>query len=285
MGKQGKLILLQTRKPPDWQEWNQMKSRREDIKERISMIQDEARSILDSVMVAETDLQACEILKAQLPDRKHLTYWLGQIGRRKDARLGRNLDFRRYINAVVENLRSRQQEIAIVPKDRDKKPKGKIVKQADTGGRDPEKSGIDENTKDQEELMSPKRQLKTSGAEDSRHSEPATSLSETNLDENQGQNSEANPPEPHLSYVQEYAIRNTLVYADCAVQKDESGVFDVLARNFADKGMVGYFLTKVGHQHLVQYAKNRDIIDYIRVVSRELYREMKGTVGKRTARW
>jgi hypothetical protein len=284
MGKQGKLILLQTRKPLNWQEWNEMKSRKQAIKEAITMIQAEARSILDAVMGAESMDQASEILKSHLPDRKHLTYWLGQIGRRKDARLGRNLDFCRYVNAVVENLRSRQQEVVIVSRDRDKKPKRKIVKQATAASRD-EKSSIDENTKDQEELMSTKRQPKTRGTENGSHSEPTTLLSETNLEENQGQDSETNPPTPHLSYVQKYAIRNVLVYADCAVQKDESGIFDVLARNFADKGMVGYFLTKVGHQHLVQYAKNRDVIDYIRVVSRELFKEMKKIVGKPVARW
>jgi hypothetical protein len=211
---ESKLILMSAKKAPNWHEWNEMKSRRQAIKESITMIQAEARSILDAVMGAESMEEACEILKTHLPDRKHLTYWLGQIGRRADARLGKNLDYRRYINAVVEHLRSQGQEVVVVTGDRDKKPKKKIVKTPNSTSRDAQKPKTDQSVNEQEEPMNHNDQSNTVGVENGSQSEQSTSFSEGNSEENQGQESETNPSTPQLSRVQDYALRNLLVFAD-----------------------------------------------------------------------
>jgi hypothetical protein len=282
---ESKLILMSTKKPPNWQEWNELKSEKQVIKEAITMIQAEARSILDSVMGAESTEQACEILKKKLPDRKHLTYWLGQIGRRADARLGKNLDYRRYINAVAEHLRSQDQQVVIVTRDRDKKPKRKIVKQAKAADRDSPKSKTDHSANQQEEPVDDKTQLDEGGLENGSQSEQTTSFSEKNSEDNQAQEPEMNPSTPHLSRVQDYALRNLLVFADCCVQTCPEGIFDVLARNFDSVGALGWWLQRVGKGELIPRTKGKDLIDALRIVAHNLCRELKAEIGKPVARW
>jgi len=58
-----------------------------------------------------------------------------------------------------------------------------------------------------------------------------------------------------------------------------------LARNFADKPMLNFWLWKVGYAHLSKHGKNKDLVDFIRVLSREIHRDMKETVGKPIPRW
>ena len=96
----------------------------------------------------------------------------------------------------------------------------------------------------------------------------------------------ARPEEkPIMSRLQDNFLRNLLVFADCAVQQEVSGVFDVLARNFADKPMLNYWLFRVGYSHLSTYTRHKDIVDAIRKVAHELHRDMKKNIGKAAARW
>ena len=88
-----------------------------------------------------------------------------------------------------------------------------------------------------------------------------------------------------MSRVQEYALKSLLTYADCAIQKNESGIFDVLARNFEDKPLLNFWLWKVGYAGLSKHARNKDLLDSIRIISREIYRDMRQNVGKPVARW
>ena len=87
-----------------------------------------------------------------------------------------------------------------------------------------------------------------------------------------------------MSKVQTYSILSMMVFADCAVQKDPYGIFDVLARNFVDNGFLSWWLNRIGHGDKTKYAKGRDIVDYIRKIAHELYRELK-EVGKPIARF
>ncbi len=90
---------------------------------------------------------------------------------------------------------------------------------------------------------------------------------------------------PAMSRVQEYALKSLLTYADCAVQKNESGIFDVLARNFEDKPLLNFWLWKVGYGHFSKLGRSKDLVDLIRIISREIHRDMKQNVGKPVARW
>ena len=92
------------------------------------------------------------------------------------------------------------------------------------------------------------------------------------------------PARPAMSRMQDYRIRDMLVFADAAVAKDPDGVFDVLARNFDTPGGVSWWLQRVGHAEKAQYAKGRDLVEYIRKVSHELHRDLKD-IGKPKARW
>lgn len=92
------------------------------------------------------------------------------------------------------------------------------------------------------------------------------------------------PVRPAISRMQDYRIRDMLVFADAAVAKDPDGVFDVLARNFETPGGVSWWLHRVGHGEKAQYAKGRDLVEYIRKVSHELHRDLKD-IGKPKARW
>ncbi len=41
-----KVVLITTKKPPDWESWNQLKSRKSNDKARITMTQTEAVAVL-----------------------------------------------------------------------------------------------------------------------------------------------------------------------------------------------------------------------------------------------
>ncbi len=110
MAGRGKLILLATKKPPSWDQWNERKYAEKTINPRIAMTQTEALSIFQGVIEAEFPEDACNLLVSRTPSRKHLSYWLGQIGRRQDIRLGNGRNFGRYAAAVVGRLRSREQD-------------------------------------------------------------------------------------------------------------------------------------------------------------------------------
>jgi hypothetical protein len=87
-----------------------------------------------------------------------------------------------------------------------------------------------------------------------------------------------------LTPSQKYAVRTMLTFADCAVQKDMEGIFHVLARNFASAGELSWFLIRINHKDKIKYGKGKDLIDYMRVISRELFRDLKA-IGKPVARW
>ncbi len=92
------------------------------------------------------------------------------------------------------------------------------------------------------------------------------------------------PDQPMTSRMHDYWIRTMLVFADAAVAKDPDGVFDVLARNFDSAGNLSWWLHRVGHGDKAQYAKGRDLVEYIRKVAHELHRDLK-EIGKPVARW
>lgn len=283
---ESKLILMKTKKPPTWKEWNEMKSQeKKSIKERVTMTQAEARSTLDAVTGAETQEQACEILKTFAPTRQHLTFWLGQIGRRKDASLGKKLDFKRYLNSVVENLRSREQQVVIVSRDRNGNSKKRIVKPVSVTDRDNQDPSSDKSAKEQEEIMDSMNERTTVGADNDNQLDPEVVSAIATAGADQGEDSTPVPSTPHISRVQDYALRNLLVFADCAVQKDESGVFDVIARNFDNTGILGWWLQRIGKGELIPLTKGKDIVDAIRVISHALYRQLKAEIGKPIPRW
>jgi len=276
---------MKTKKPPTWQEWQEeMKSQKEAIRASISMIQAEARSILEAVTDAETTEQACEILKTRLPDRRHVTYWLGQIGRRGHVRLGQGKDFLAYITAVVERIRSRIETHVDKEGKTMSKREGKpivVIKKGKPHATANESEGPCEVISAVLAEVAP--------APTDNHLKDSTVIVAENVQEPETTDHprENTFPEQEapISRVQEYALRNLRVFADCAVQKDEEGIFHVLGRNFEDKPMLHFWLWKVGYGHLSRFIRNKDLLDSLRILSREIYRDMKETVGKPIPRW
>jgi hypothetical protein len=86
---------------------------------------------------------------------------------------------------------------------------------------------------------------------------------------------------PHKQNV----MRTMLVLSDCCVQPCPEGIFDVLARNFDSPGFLSWWLTRIGKAHLIAFLSGKDIVDGIRKVSHELYRELKTEIGRPVARW
>ena len=95
------------------------------------------------------------------------------------------------------------------------------------------------------------------------------------------------PPEktaPTMSRPQFYSWVTSYVLADCAIQRDASGVYDVLARNFADSGMLSWWLHRIGHGDMTRLGRRKDLFDYLRLVSNALHRELKRDLGRPVAR-
>lgn len=84
---------------------------------------------------------------------------------------------------------------------------------------------------------------------------------------------------------QQYFIRAAVILCDCSVQRSPDGIFDVLARNFGDLGLLTWWLRRVGKAHLVDLVKGKDLVDAVRKVAHALHRELSGVIGRPTARW
>jgi hypothetical protein len=301
----GKLILMKTKNPPNWEEWNEIKSRKQYIKERITMIQAEARSILDAVLGSESTEQACEILKTRLPDRKHVTYWLGQIGRRRDVRLGRDLDFDGYIGAVVDRIFNRRPEYLKISEDKKEREMGKkapktVIRKGGKSGKatkEPEELGAETviNEESNDSATRETTDLTNSGLAQSPHPGADTQSNNSQaIDISSQQRSNTAPSlSPPISGFdldgvslnQQYTVRRMVILCDCCVQKSPEEIFDVLARNFNDTGDLVWWLRKIGKGHLSDLVKGKDIVDAIRKTAHELYQELKKEIGRPIARW
>ena len=77
----------------------------------------------------------------------------------------------------------------------------------------------------------------------------------------------------------------TVILCDCCVQRSPDGIFDVLGRNFPDTGSLAWWLRRLGKGHLADRVKRKDIVDAIRKISQDLFRELKGEIGRPVARW
>ncbi|MGO9566657.1 MAG: hypothetical protein ACLP5H_03850 [Desulfomonilaceae bacterium] len=95
------------------------------------------------------------------------------------------------------------------------------------------------------------------------------------------------PPEktaPTVSRPQFYNQVTAHILGDCAVQPDASGIYDVLARNFGDSGMLSWWLHRIGHADMTKLGRRKDLFDYLRLVSNALHRELKHDLGRPVAR-
>jgi hypothetical protein len=100
-----KVISIFSRQPINWSTWLLKKRPCRETKEsRIKMTQHEVWAIFLNLIAAESPGQAFEFLKSEMKTRRHVTYWLGQIGHRQDARLGAGKDFLDYMRAVSNSL-------------------------------------------------------------------------------------------------------------------------------------------------------------------------------------
>ena len=283
-----KLFLITTKKPPDWESWNSLKGGKKLDEARIIMNQAEALSLFRGVIKAESLEDASDLLQSRLPSREHLSYWLGQIGHRQDVRLGKVREFSEYIKAVVGSIRNRERDPEILSERKETKEMAK---------KDPRPVVVVRKGKSRQasyEPVEPAQEISVPVQEGSTH--PAdnreTDLALNGPEEAQKPQAKETSPgdtssaeRPTISRLQKNALKSLLTYADCAVQKNESGIFDVLARNFEDKPLLNFWLWKVGYSHLSKFGRNRDLVDFIRVISREIHRDMKKTVGKPVARW
>ncbi len=90
---------------------------------------------------------------------------------------------------------------------------------------------------------------------------------------------------PSMSRPQFNAWVTAYILADTAVQRDAGGVYDVLARNFADTAMLSWWLHRIGHGDMTRLGRRKDLFDYLRLVSNALHRELKRDLGRSVARW
>ena len=92
------------------------------------------------------------------------------------------------------------------------------------------------------------------------------------------------PPFQQLGRNQKMWIDTMLVFADCAVQRNEEAVFHVLARNFEDTGGLNWWLWRIGQGEMSKHLKGKDIVDAVRKVSGELFKHLTGEIGKPVSR-
>ena len=237
-------------------------------KQRITMTQEQAWQIFNTVATFHSPEETYENLILGLPTRRHLTYWLGQIGHKFDVKLGRGRDFKDFLKVVANRLWIRSQELNSVTNDEQKG----LVEKMDTE--------TNQTAEPSAEGKVIEESLTEDVSEEAAQSEtPGLETTGTSSDEQQAH------PTPSIGRIQGYWISTMKIFADCAVQTNEQGVFDVLGRNFETSGDLSWWLWRIGHADKCKFTKRRDIVDAIRKVSAELHRDLSRDVGRRVARW
>ncbi len=206
------------------------------------------------MVTADSLEEALRHVAASLPSRRHFTYWLGQIGHRLDVRLGRDRAFSEYLTEVLARLREKSRHER---RESASEAKGGTMKSKKAQSR---------------------RATKAAGQEVSQAPAVEPKPAETTKDEPKP------PPAPQIGRVHGYWIARMLIFADCAVQQSPDAVFDVLARNFESTGALSWWLYHIGRGEIAKYTKGKDIVDAIRKVAHELYRDLR-EIGKPIARW
>ena len=92
-------------------------------------------------------------------------------------------------------------------------------------------------------------------------------------------------PFQQLGRNQKIWVDTMLVFADCCVQRNEEGVFDVLARNFEDTGGLNWWLWRIGLGAMSKHLKGKDIVDAIRKISSQLFKHLAQDIGKPRSRF
>lgn len=238
-------------------------------KPRIKMTQEHAWRIFNLVATFQSPEETYENLLIELPTRRHLTFWLGQVGHRFDVKLGRGRDFNDFLREVSNRLWIRSQELTCVIDD---KQKGDDVKKIEVETNQTSKPFAGDKVNEEQSTEDTSEEVDQS---DTLTPETAG----TSRDEQQAR------PTPSIGRIHAYWISIMRVYADCAVQTNEQGVFDVLGRNFESSGELSWWLWRIGHSDKCKYTKRKDIIDAIRKVSAELFKDLSRDVGRRVSRW
>lgn len=86
---------------------NRRHVRREPQRNPDTMTQRAVWTLFLDIAEAEDPDRACEILTRAITTRSRLTFWLGQIGHRRDFRLGYGEDLNGFIRAVACKLWAR----------------------------------------------------------------------------------------------------------------------------------------------------------------------------------
>lgn len=232
---------------------------------KIKMTQSEAWAIYNSLSNLGDHEQAYNKLRAELPTRNHLTHWLGQIGHRLEVKSGKGKDREQFLREIVEKLWKRSRELR---PEIDQELKGQVMEKTEF-----ENGNL--QVPDEESLI-----------EESRFT--------GDLEEQRTMVSENDPVDPQtpgeenvqeIGKIQGYWIAIMKIYADCAVQRSEEGVFHVLGRNFESSGDLSWWLWKIGHADKCKYTKYRDIVDAIRKVAALLHKDLRKDVGLPVDRW
>jgi len=263
----GDLISIKKRaafkRADNWRSLARSEIRHED---RITMTQEVVWDIFRRVVTADSLEEALRHVAASLPTRRHFTYWLGQIGHRLDVRLGRDRSFADYLGEVLARLREKSRHEG---RESSLGLEGGTMKAKKSQSRRIEKVNADEHkmtdTSDNDFAVQEAGQVPDVSPV------PATAVPDESK------------TSPQMGRIQQYWISTMLIFADCAVQKSPDGVFDVLARNFETTGALSWWLHRIGHAEIAKHTKGKDIVDAIRKVAHELYRELR-YIGKPVAR-
>jgi len=283
-----KVLLISTGQAPDWESWSKLKGRKKPGKTPLTMTQSEALVILEKVVTAITPEEAAQFLMTTVPSRREFSHWLGQVGYRQTVRLGRGKGLRAYVTAVMESIRNRQRDREGLS---ERKEESEMGKKADKpvvvirkGGK--RRHEVNESVESPEMIH-----VRVDEGSSNATGNQAMDLTFNDPEKVQKSDMDMRPADttseqpPTMSKVQEYSLKSILTYADCSVQKDENGIFAVLGRNFADKPILNFWLWKVGYGHLSKFGRNKDLVDFLRILSRDIYRDMKQNIGRPISRW
>ncbi len=259
-----KLIRIEKGTSANSKESSKAQSASTGNKPRITMSQSHAWEILAKLATTKDSESAYDQLLQELPTRSHLTYWLGQIGHRSDVKLGRDQQFEDFLKVMAAKLRVRSQELQCAI--------------------DQEQKGEEMETMDNENHQAEEIQVTKDITEENLTEDLFNESSPTVSQDASQSKGEDQVEVQDISRNQSYWISTMKIFADCAVQENQQGVFDVLARNFDTSGHLSWWLWRIGHADKCKYTKRKDIVDAIRKVSSELYRDLRQDIGRRICR-
>jgi hypothetical protein len=240
--------------------WSNWKPSEKESSEHITMTQKDVWKIFNVVRSAKTVEKAIDGLCAHIDNRRHLSYWLGQIGHQGMVKLGRSKSDKHYIKEVAMALWNRKPQ-------EDDMSEGKDLETTTGDPADVAQPIIDEgnpiHVDDTEQEEEAETQAEAEQTEES--TEESEIPQDTTTPDTDGKKKHKREPRTHMMHV-------WLLFADVVRAPNAEAVESLFTEKFKNKMDVGFWLIKTDYRHNMELGKRRKLPEYLSELAKEMFK-------------